>query len=168
VPNVNRNPAGILELLNLNLQGEFPRELASSILSTVELAPYFYEGLGWRQAQFSNNLTAVGTTTSLTVPQGELWALRGVGYRCENTDPPATFAASIRYRTPANQGVPFITGVTQSILLNQFYEIGTVFPAPILMNSGFAIQGLVNLISGVPVGGFTCTLTVLYHRLTLQ
>lgn len=166
--NVNRNPAGALELLNLNLQGEFPRLLAQAISPVYEMSSNYYQGLGLLTATATAVLAAPNAAVAIVVPTGETWALRGVGLKSENLDGPASYQSVLRIQPPGPIAVPIVIAPGGSILTNQFSEIGAMFPQPFLLGSGTAIQGVCNIISGVPVNGFNAVLSILFHRLSLS
>jgi len=167
VSNVNRNPAGILELLNLNLQGEYPRALSSVVTSVVETTQFYLAGVGYTLASATGSFLAVNDSIFVEVPQGEIWAIRSVGLRCQNQDVNAQFSASIRMVDPAQQAAPIAPGLIQTVLQGQFYELGLFLQTPLILTHDWNIQGICNVIGGVPVGGFTSVLNVFYHRLTL-
>lgn len=164
---INRNPAGALELLNLNLQGEYPRDLAGSIISTVETSPFYYHGIGITAFQSIANILVAGGSTSVTVPAGETWAMRACSGRISNLDPNAIVQFSIEWSLPGTVDVDIVFMQPTTALQTQWVAFGSVFDNPILIPSGHSIRLRNNLLGGVPVAGIDCVLNVLVHRLTL-
>jgi hypothetical protein len=167
VSNVNRNPAGILELLNLNLQGEFPRQLGTTILPQVVLNQFYLQGCGTRLDSSAGNWVVVGTALTARVPAGEMWMVHTAGMRAVNNDPNANFSAGIRIVDPANNAAALIQGSVVNVITGQFYEAGICYPDGLLLDSGWGINTICNTLGGIPVGGFDVVLNVFYHRLTL-
>lgn len=167
--NANRQPAGAIELLDLNLMGEFPRVLGGVVSPTVEMADWYLQGIGISVAASSATITVVGSGHAVTLPANALWAIRGVSYRGQNLDPTATYQMGLRWNKPATTGTASVQLATAgaSVLLNQFIEMGRIFERPILAVGGDAIQVIANQISGVPAAGIVGNVWVYYHDLAL-
>jgi hypothetical protein len=168
VSNVNRNPAGILELLNLNLQGEFPRLLGGEVVPNIAMEKYFLQGIGITSARaLALNIIAAGQQVSLTVPATETWSVRGVSLNALQNDPTNSFSGSINVQFPDSREMVLVSGTAQTVFLNQFYRIGATFPETILFGPGVTFLATCNTIAGVPVAGLSFVFDVIYHRLTL-
>jgi len=170
VTNVNRHPSGILELLDLNLQGEYPRELASQISTSIEALQFYFQGIPSQATLNTGTILAVNTGVGLTVPEGETWALRSVGFRAENLDTNATFNGAWRILIPVAGGVSagvLVSGTLSTIFTNQFFELGATWDNPLLIRPGWTVQFICNSIGGIPVNGFVYASSLIYHRLTL-
>jgi len=169
VSNINRNPAGILELLNLNLQGEFPRKLAEQVQPVITMDNYFHEGIGLRGAQVSvAGLAAPGATIQIDIPDGETWAVRSISMRALNADPANTVAWSIQHVLPSGQWGDLLAAPGQNVQTAQWYNIGTTFQIPIMVQSGCLIRAIINTLTGIPAAGYNAVLNVLYYKLTLN
>lgn len=168
--NVNRNPAGALELLNLNLQGEFPRLLAGSLSPVLDMERYYLDGVGLRsQRVLAPNVTVIGDGPSVLIPINETWAIRSVSVNALNQDVSTQVSISIianpgRLDGPEYSLTPTFTSTT---LTNQYYRNGSVFQAPLLLPPQTSIRSVMSILGGAPVFGMATFLDVFYYPLTL-
>jgi hypothetical protein len=168
--NVNRNPAGAVELLNLNLQGEFPRQLTDTIVPTIDVTPFYYNGLLMRNANGSGALTALGQSLGITIPEGETWALKNISIRFVNLDAAAATAGfGLEARQIGTTDTVITFGpATANVLQNQAFSTGFTYEVPVILDDRFLIRCFMNVITGVPVSGFQTFFNVWYFPLTLK
>ena len=169
--NVNRTPAGALELLNLNLQGEFPRDLGSQLSPTLDMQAFYLDGIGLRSVRaLSPGVTLIGDGIGVTIPNFETWAIRSVTLAALNQDAATQVSCSIIAYPGRNDGPEFTIqhGISITTLTNQIYRIGNTFPVPLLLSAGTTIQSLVNILGGAPVNGLGMYMDVFYYPLTLR
>lgn len=169
--NVNRNPAGALELLNLNLQGEFPRALGGQLSPVLEMQPYYLDGVGLRSVRdLDPGVLAVGAGPTVEIPAAQSWAIRSVAFNGLNQDGSTQYAVSIIANPGRNDGPEFTLaqGITQTVLANQYYRVGAVFPIPVILPTATTIRAVVSIIGGVPVLGMASLLDVFYYPLSLS
>jgi len=164
---INRNPAGALELMNLNLQGEFPRLLVDSVQSTIEVSPFFYQGIGVSTAQNSATLTTIGSATAIIVPAGEIWAVRAWSGRAEMLEAAQmSYHFALQWVLPGNVQVG-IAAAFGTIFPGQFAEAQRAFETPLLVSAGHQLNFRLNQLSAITGLGVTVVLNVAYHRLSL-
>lgn len=73
---INRVPVGLLDLLDMKSRGQTPRELSSWTQAVVDIAPLYFSDLERAVASVDAGVNAIGLTTSLAVPQDEIWLVR--------------------------------------------------------------------------------------------
>ena len=71
---ISRRPAGLLDLLLTQQQGQNPNDLQSTLQPILNLGP-FYESERLEVESQGVGFTAVGNSTALAVPAGEVWKL---------------------------------------------------------------------------------------------
>ena len=74
---INRIPQGYLDFLQAQTGGKTPPEVADAVIPSIDLDELYAQHL--HAAYQANVLTGLGTTTVVTVPEGESWMLRGIG-----------------------------------------------------------------------------------------
>jgi len=164
---INRNPAGALELMNLNLQGEFPRFLVDSVQSVIDVTPFFYQGIGVSTRQQSGAILVIGGAESVTVPAGEIWAIRAVSGRAlMNEAAQMSYHFSIQWVLPGNVQVG-LAAAFGTIFPGQFAEVVGAYEVPLLLSAGHTLSFRLNQLSAITGLGIDVTLNVAYHRLSL-
>jgi len=170
--NINTQPAGALELLRLNLEGEFPRDLDNSVKPFVEMSKFYFDGLGIKSSRMSQaGFNGSFSGMNMVIPAGEIWALRGTSLTVTNND-----AAGIAYNVSillqeavGRLAVLATTPSNISMSSGHAFIIGNTWTDPILVDGGNnVIRAQLNSISGIPAAGCSFQLDVLYHLLTLR
>lgn len=166
--NANREPRGVVELLNLNLQGEFPRQVGPLVSPVLEMADWYLAGLGLTAIRATTNFNAPAQVLEIAVPSGETWAIRGSSFQALNLDANAIFSSAIALVDAQGFEMVIAPGVAQTVLSAQNYQIGQTFERPVLVGGAFRIRATANLLGGVPALGFDARLDVFFHRLSLS
>jgi len=166
---VNRQPRGVVELLNFNDLGEFPRSVADSISPSLEMGSFYMLGRGLEVA--TGTAAAVTSPTAgavvITIPQGEVWAIRAVNFRATNLEATAqNIAMSCLATQVSNAFVTLHSGRTSSINTTGVYNDGVAFQEPLLIPSQYAIYFNVDTCGVGLAAGFSLACSVAYHRLS--
>jgi hypothetical protein len=167
---INRNPRGVVELIDLNRQGIFPRVLGDEIQPSVDTAPFYYEGRGLEhEIRTQANVQIPGQVSFIQIPTGQVWAIRGLSMRLTNVDPVSVTAtvSMLAFGVPAQFITMHSSFSAKTIFVGGFMQEGKTFEVPILLSGGTTISFNVDNLTPLLPAGVTVASSVGFYRLGL-
>lgn len=167
---INRNPRGVVELIDLNRQGIFPRVLGDEINPVVDTAPFYYEGRGLEFALATQTgIQLPGQVATIVVPLGQIWACRGLSMRITNVDAAniVITASILGFRVPGSFLTFHTSASSKQLFPTGFDQEGRSFEVPILMTGGSTFSFNVDNITPLLPTGCTAACSVAFYRLGL-
>ena len=167
---INRNPRGVVELIDLNRQGLFPRVLGDEIQPVLDTGPFYYEGRGLEyELRTQTNIQLPGQVSFIEIPTGQVWAIRGLSIRLTNVDPVTVNAtvSMLAFGVPARFITLHTSATTKQIFAGGFLQEGKTFEAPILLSGGTTISFNVDNLTALLPAGVTANCSVGFYRLGL-
>lgn len=161
---LQKQPLALLAALRLKIDGQAPSQFVDA-LSPIYDATAHYRADTLRVALASAVLTAAGAGITVTVPAGEVWALRTVSMACLTM--PAVAENSMRLQLLA-PGFSSANGVALAEevgpTFNDVHQVAITHSPPrdLILTSGWALQGINGRTLAV---GQNFTLAVLYEQL---
>ena len=166
---INRVPRGLQSLLDSKSLGVNPTELMQTVSPTVDLAYFWYADKPLLGAFASTVGGAIGTSASVTIPNGELWAVVNVAGECLSAAAADNPRFSLRVRggfasAIANtlaESSPYITPAAGA---NETFRVGWTSVNPWLLGPGTNFD----VFAGKAVNaGCTFTIRVAYYQLAI-
>jgi hypothetical protein len=174
---LHKVPLGLLGLLNLKTLGSNPNGFGEIVTPTADLRTMYGAPLHETFEQAGAE-TFVPTTTTMRVPQGEIWRVLAAGYLLnlgtgfDLTSNRIEAAISIGKPSATIGGVPvasreFDPGA--AVIVQAFtFRMGIFFNEPPVLNSGHAIEGNLSFTSVAVAGtGITPILRAYVERIPL-
>lgn len=154
---IQKVPAGLLAMLNMKGTGQNPVDLAMQVLPTIDLSEAYSAPLiGFQQIE---TITAIGQDAALTVPDGFVWRLLGMGTVMTNTGTGGAMIATTELRVPRETGGGLSVGIWgeygTTLITNEPREFGTLLDRPLWLPPGSVLQ---TFCRRFPAGGGTTTL----------
>jgi len=143
MPAINRNPKGLLSILDGQTQGNNPKDLEPLVRGILDMSPLYYAARGWEVVSQAANqpLGSTGPWSAiLTVPSGELWMVRAMGLAptvgALVPGPQTQVFTPLFY--PITSGVYTALGPAQAFQYDstKFPQLGQLFGEPLVLTSG--------------------------------
>ena len=114
---IQRVPRGVLELLGLRGSGDLPHDMAQEIRATLDIGPFYgFDLLRTPSSLLSAMSAGFNTSTALTVPAGEMWAVTNISAEI-STAAASAATVNIGYkRLQDNTGPPRMIGLPSVVL----------------------------------------------------
>lgn len=146
---VNRVPVGLLDLLDMKSRGQTPRELSSQVQAGIDIAPLYYSDLEEAVAAVDAGVAAIGLTTSLAVPQDEIWFVRQMSVSTTTGAGEAISFAPWFFTTLNRPGGGFYSGALGVPMVLAASSTGAAFSNnPFWAQAGDRLGFIVNSITG--------------------
>ena len=138
---ISRRPAGLLDLLLSQQQGQNPTKLEDDVQPIIDMSQ-FYEADRISIDALTTNLSAVGVTATHTVPAGEHWKLIAVGFagvfNAANQRVQIYFSFSGFSGTALGYSIGW--DAKTAAAASDVYADGLYFPQPLIVPSGTELK----------------------------
>jgi hypothetical protein len=164
VSGINRIPSGLLGFLGIKNGGRYPQQLSDVLMPTVNMAPWYIQTNIQSRRATPVNVTAVGFTSYLQVPAGELWAITAAQW---NSNAVLGAGVSLRGFVAAAQidGVGFAgaaLGPYAAMTAGEVFVSGSTLQNPLILPPLTEVGFFASLVTAGPVAG---ALQLWYTRL---
>ena len=162
---VQQQPYGLLSLLGAKGTGAAPANYANTVQTVVDARSFYELSLLAGRVQDTAAATNVGDTAEITVPAGEIYAVKAAGIIASAFTGAIAFPVRLRLTAivdPANTPcAPDVIGTVNAA--NDQISGGEVFAQPFLLPPGGRLVATL----GTDLGAVTCTLSlrVLFARI---
>ena len=152
---IQRVPQGLLSLLGMKGTGRNPDVLNESVVPTLEQVGFYTDGSLEFEEDVSVGIFTAGVFSSLVVPDGEIWALKGVNGQYSGAAGAATATAMVGLLLQAgniNQAIAIARLEEQPINAGEVLNFGHWFESPQFLFPGTSVIAinettLANLVS---------------------
>jgi hypothetical protein len=166
VTGINRNPSGLLDLLQVQAGGQNPDNLAETVRPIVDIEPFYWPDRmrGFNEA-FSLN---TGQIDFIEVPAGEVWKLLTIGHvTTSNVSTAQSYCVTYGIERLPGQGLNgiefggYVTPVTASAMRHCHY---VQLPAPVIVTAGQRLTLTMHAATSGPITGDFEVVFVLVQR----
>jgi hypothetical protein len=162
---VNRQPKGLQELLQLNLQGDAPRSIDDRILLNLDLYDFYLTGRGLQTSSSTGVLTAPGAGASIVIPRLETWAVKGLTCEALNNEAAMPSGCSVGFVMTTGPVIVASSYAAPSLQVGASVRAGVVWPKPLILPGDTQLIAYLDNSLSLMAVGFGITLTVAYYKL---
>lgn len=138
---IQKPPIGLLDQLGILNQGQNPRTMLNSVQPTLDLGAHYRARELQTFSQLDTGIQLAGSSSIVTVPQGETWILVAAGLSISTGVAAGTiydFSLFVRTGTTQNS-VPIFNFVKTLASTSDRVDVGLMLPEPLVLPSGSII-----------------------------